>query len=325
MKFKNLSQSDKDLIVRSYELSDKEGESREKVQNTLADRFDVVPRTIRKWAEKLQTGQLGKNIINPTKVMIYDIETSRIRFWGWWTGKQYVSPAQLIDEPTIITVSWKWLGDDQIHWLTWDKHHSDEQLMVDFLKEYNKADMVIGYNNDRFDNRWINARAMKYNLEVNTHVRSYDIMKEEKRVFRVPSYSMAYMAKYSNVIHKQGHEGLHMWNMIQTGTPAEQEEYLQKMVDYNIGDIAATEELYYRLRKYFGHKIHFGVLHGGEKWTCPDTGSEDVELYRRTATPAGTIQIVMKSNETEVKYKISNKVYMDFIDHNIKNINKHEQ
>jgi hypothetical protein len=40
--------------------------------------------------------------------------------------------------------------------------------------------MVIGQNNDRFDNRWVNARAMKYDLEVNTFVRSFDIMKELK-------------------------------------------------------------------------------------------------------------------------------------------------
>ena len=63
------------------------------------------------------------------------------------------------DEPKIITVSWKWLGDETIHYLKWDKNHSDEQLMKDFLVEYNKADMVIGYNNDRFDNRFINSIA----------------------------------------------------------------------------------------------------------------------------------------------------------------------
>lgn len=314
MKFKKLSQSDKDLIVRSYELADKGKTTREKVQNELSDKFNVVPRTIRGWAKKLQLGVMAKNIVNPAKIMIYDIETSRTKAWVWWTGKQYIGHHQLIDEPAIITVSWKWLGDDKIHYLTWDENHSDEQLMKDFLKEYNKADMVIGYNNDRFDNRWINARAMKYGLDVNVLVKSYDIMKEEKRVFRVPSYSMAYMAKYSNVVHKQGHEGLHMWNMIQTGTLDEQKEYLGKMVDYNVGDIAATEELYYRLRKYFGHKVHFGVMFGAEKYSCPDTGSDNVELYRRTVTPAGTIQIIMKSNETGAQYKISNKQYMNFLD-----------
>lgn len=316
MKFKNLKQEDKDLIERSYGDVKK---SRKNIQLALAGHFRVHPRTIRKWAKKMELGVMAKNIVSPSKIMIYDIETSRTKAWVWWSGKQYIGHNQLIEEPKIITVSWKWLGDDQIHYLTWDKNHSDEQLMKDFLKEYNKADMVIGYNNDRFDNRWVNARAMKYGLDVNTFVRSYDIMKEEKKVFRVPSYSMAYMTKYSNVIHKQGHEGIHMWHMIQTGTEEEQAEYLQKMVDYNIGDIAATEELYVRLRKYFGHRIHFGALKGTEKWTCPDTGSTNVEFYKRTATPVGTIQIIMRNVDTGAKYKITNKQYMAFLDFKMSN------
>ena len=319
MRFKQLNQSDKDLIVRAYAVCDKKGHSREIMQQDLADRFNVKPRAIRKWAKNLQVGVMAKNIVNPSNILIYDIETSRCKAWVWWTGKQYIGHNQLIDEPKVITISWKWLGTDKVEYLTWDKNHSDEALMKDFLKVYNKSDMVIGYNNDRFDNRWINARAMKYNLDVNVHVRSYDIMKEEKRVFRVPSYSMAYMSKYSSVTLKQGHEGIHMWNMIQTGTPAEQAEYLQKMVDYNIGDIVATEELYVRLRKYFGHKVHFGVLHGAEKWSCPATGSSNVELYKRTATPAGTVQIIMINKDTKVTYKISNLQYMAFLDHKMIN------
>jgi DNA polymerase elongation subunit (family B) len=320
MKFSKLKQIEKDLIVRAYERADnaREEYSREQAQNELADRFEITPRTVRRWANTLEVGVLPENKLNPARVMIYDIETTRIRAWVWWTGKQYVSPKQLIDESKIITISWKWLGDETVHYLAWDKDHSDKKLMGKFLKEYNKADMVIGYNNDRFDNRFVNARAMKYNLDVNTSVRSYDIMKEEKKVFRVPSYSMAYMAEYSNVVHKQGHEGVHMWNMIQTGNKAEQKEYLQKMVDYNIGDIAATEELYIRLRKYFGHRTHLGVLYGAEKFSCPDTGSMDVEFYSRSATPAGTIQIMMKSNKTGGKYKLTNKQYMAFLDYKLK-------
>ena len=317
MKFKKLTETEKDIIIQLYE-SDK---SRDEVQDIISDRYNISKRSVRNWARKLEVGQMSKNITDPSRIMIYDIETCRVRAWVWWTGKGYTNHKSLIDEPKIITISWKWLGEDQIYYVTWDKNHCDKKLMVDFLKEYNKADMVIGYNNDSFDNRWINARAMKHNLDVNIHVKSYDIMKEEKKVFRVPSYSMAYMSKYSSVILKQGHEGIKMWEMIQTGTAEEQAEYLEKMVIYNIGDIAATEELYLRLRKYFGHRTHLGVLKGGERFSSPDTGSLNVELYRRQATPSGTIQIVMIDKDTGVKYKISNRQYMSFLDHLINHNN----
>lgn len=316
MKFKGLTQEDKDLIVKSYQKSK---ENRKDVQNELADYFDVSPRTIRKWASKLQVGVMKKNILNAAKIMIYDIETSRVPAWVFWSGKQYIHSDQLAEEPRIISISWKWLGEDEVHDLTWDKYHSDKKMVEIFVKEYNKAHMVIGQNNDRFDNRWVNARAAKYNIDINVHVRSFDIMKQAKTKFRIPSYSMKYMCKYFGVPQKLEHEGIKMWDKIQTGTLEEQTEYLAKMVTYNHGDIISTEALYLRLRKYFNHRAHFGVFFGGEKFTCPDTGSYNVELERTTVTPAGTIQRVMVSGETGTRFKISNKQYMNFLDWKMKN------
>ena len=315
MKFKNLNETEKGMIVRVYESSD----SRFKAQETLGDMFNVHTRTIRNWAGKLGVGVMTKNITNPSKIIIYDIETSRATVKVFWTGKQYVSQRQVVKEPSIISISWKWLGEDKVYDLRWDKEQSDREMMKSFLKEYNKADMVIGFNNNNFDNRWINARAMKYGFEVNVYVKSMDLMKQEKKLFRMIGYSMDYSSLFAKVERKQGHEGILMWDMIEDGTPEQQEEYLQKMVDYNIGDIVTTEELYLRLVPYLKHQVHFGVLHGGEKWSCPNTGREDVEFIRRTVTPAGTLQIIMRSPDGS-QYKINNSQFMAFMDKNIKEV-----
>jgi DNA polymerase elongation subunit (family B) len=263
MEFKELVQEDLDLITKVY----KESESRKQAQSKLAIMFNVTERTIRNWVKYI--GIVGDDNISPAKILIYDIETGRVPAMVWWTGKQYVNHNQLIEEPKIITIAYKWLGENIVYDLTWDKNQSDKDMITQFMKVYNKADMVIGQNNDRFDNRWVNARAMKYDLEVNTFVRSFDIMKETKRLFRLPSYSMAYITNFLGVETKLQHEGIIMWDKIQFGTKEEQAEYLQKMVDYNRQDIVATEDMYLSLRKYMGNKVHFGVLNGNEKFTCP--------------------------------------------------------
>lgn len=314
MIFKELSQEDKDIIIKEY----KDCESREEAQEKLAKYFNVTERTIRKWANKLEIGLMTKNIVSPNKILIYDIETTRVKAWVWWSGKQFVSGDSLIDEPKIITIAYKWLGEDDITVLTWDEKLSDKQLLEKFLKVYNSADMVIGQNNDRFDNRWVNARAMKYGLDVNTFVRSFDIMRETKRLFRLPSYSMKYITNYLGIQTKLEHEGIKMWEKIQTGTPEEQKEYLQKMVEYNRQDIVATEDMYLTLRKYMGHKTHFGVLNGKERFTCPNCGSKNVSLDRTTVTPAGTVQRIMKCTDDGVVYKISNKQYMDYLEYKMR-------
>ena len=314
MKFKDLTQFDKDMFISAYENN----QSREEIQKKIAKKFNIHTRTVRKWAKKLGVGLMKNNIVNPSKILVYDIETSRVKAKIWWSGKQYVAGNQLVEQPKIITVAWKWLGDSEVHYLTWDSKQNDYDLMRRFLKVYNKADMVIGQNNDNFDNRWINARAMIHGLEVNTYVKSFDMMKECKRLFRLPSYSLASLCELLDVTLKQSHEGLVMWDKIQDGTKEEQKEYLQKMVDYNIGDIVSTEEAYMKLRPYMGHKVHFGVLHGNEKYTCPDCGGSNVKFYKRTITPAGTVQIIMQCNDDKVKYKITNKQYMNFLDFKMK-------
>ncbi len=314
MRFTNLTEQEIDIIHKTYNDSD----TRLKAQEELSEYFNVSERTIRRWANALNLGVMKENLINPSKIMIYDIETSRAEAKVWWTGKQYVSHKQIIKEPSIITIAYKWLGEDEVTTLTWDNNHSDETMVAEFVKQYNKADMVVGFNNDNFDNRWVNARAMKYNLEINTFVRSLDLYKQEKRLFRMLGYSMDYSSLFAKVERKKSHEGILMWDMIEDGSSEEQLEYLQKMLDYNIGDIITTEELYIRLIPYLRHKIHVGVLNGEGKWTCPNTGSKNVSLWKTTITPSGTVQRIMKSHDGS-KYKITNKTYMNFLDFKMKN------
>lgn len=262
------------------------------------------------------------NIENPNKILIYDIETSRVPALVWWTGKQYVGADQLVGEPKIITIAYKWLGDDKITVITWSNTQSDKEMLEKFLKVYNRADLVVGFNNNSFDNRWVNARAMKYGLDINTLVRSFDIMREMKRLFRLPSYSLKYITNYLGIETKLEHEGIKLWDKVQFGSEEEKKEYLQKMVDYNRQDIVATEDVYLTLRKYMGHKTHFGVLNGEEKYTCPNCGTSNVSLYKTTITPAGTVQRIMICNVDGTKYKITNKQYMKFLDFKMKNNEK---
>lgn len=312
--FKQLTVKDKEFITNSYNTY-QTGVPMLSIQKMLAEDFDVTKRTIRNWAHKLDLNIMVKNIDNPFKVLVYDIETCRVPAMVFWTGKTYITHRQLREEPKIISISYKWLGEDKVHAVTWDKSHSDETLMRKFLPIYNSADMLVGYNNDKFDNKWINTRAAKHRLEVNLHVKSFDLYKQARKVLRLPSYSMEYLANYFGVTPKLKHEGIDMWDKIQFGTPEVQEKALKDMVDYNVGDILTTEEIYLEMRMYFGHKTHLGVLLGKDKHTCPNCGGDNVTEYNGnySVTPAGTIQRHMICRDDRVQYKISNTTFLKFI------------
>lgn len=248
------------------------------------------------------------------RVLIYDVETTLVLAHLWWTGKQYVGSNQIMSEPQIITVAWKWLGEEEVYTLDWGvSKKDDKKLIKDFLVAFNSADLVVGVNSDRFDNRWVAARAAKHGFDINTNIKSLDVQKEAKRLFRLPGYSMKYLAEFFGLTQKISHSGIQMWKDIQWGTKEEAQAALTEMIDYNIGDIVTTEDILLRLRKYMKSPIHMGVLTGGEKWDCPHCGGDNVELFKTTVTAAGTIQRIMRCKDDGVQFKLSNSAYIKWL------------
>ena len=310
MKFKNLKNEDIKLIKLMYSSNSKRSE----VQEELSNLFNVSERTVRKWAENLGIGVMAKNVVNPAKILIYDIETPRLKFWGWWSGNRYVNGNDLVgDSPAIISISWKWLGEDKVHAAHWDlETQCDKGMMEEFLPHYNEADVVVGINNDKFDNRWINARAIFHRLDVNHFVRSIDVQKQAKRLLRLPSYSLKFLGRFFKLpAQKLNHEGLIMWEMIQEGTMEERVEYMGKMIKYNVGDIIATEAVYIRMMPMLNPVAHLGVQYGQPKSSCPHCGQIDtVAHHKNTITAAGTVQHIMKCTADGQKFKINNSEYI---------------
>jgi uncharacterized protein YprB with RNaseH-like and TPR domain len=308
MSVNKLSKKDRQLIIDQYAST----KSRKQIQEELSEALNVTERCIRNYANELSLSIKASDLID-SSVMVYDIETSRVKADVWWTGKQYINHKQLRNEPKIISIAWKWIGKDEVFFLTWDKKHCDKKMVKEFLKSYNKASMVIGQNNNSFDNKWVSTRAAKHQLFIDRYVKSFDIYRMAKRYFRLPSFSMAYMANYFGLTLKQSHEGLHMWDMIEYGNKEEQKEYLDKMVEYNKGDIVTTEELYMTLKPYFGSVTNNAIKKGLPKWACPVSGSLEVKLLKTIFTEQGTVQRILFCEESEHQYKVSNKSYMDFL------------
>ncbi len=286
---------------------------RKKVQEILSKEFDCTIRHVRKLANDLNVGTKWENTPND-KMLVYDIETSRVKAQLWWTGKQYVNYKQVTSEPKIISISWKWVGEDKIYSATWDKNHCDKKMIEEFLKYYNNASMVIGQNNNQFDNKWIQTRAAKHGLFVDRFVKSLDIYRLAKRQFRLISYSMDYMAQYFGLTPKQEHEGIIMWEMVENGTKEQQKEYLKKMVEYNKGDIVTTEELYLTLRPYFRTFTNKARESGLPRWACPISGSKNVKLQKTIFTEMGTVQRILYCPDSDHQFKVSNKTYQDFLE-----------
>ena len=255
-------------------------------------------------------------LISGCNVLVYDIETSRNVAEVWNTGKTYIGHAALRGETKIITVAWKWLGSDVVEYLKWDRKKNsheggcDKRLVEAFAKIYNRADAVLGWNNNNFDNKIVKARCMKFDFDINIYQKSIDVMKLCKAEFRVPSAAMAYYARYLGMEGKLQHTGLPMWQDIQWGKKRDSKQAMKLMVKYNLQDVTLTEEIYLRVRKYLKPVFHVGMLTKGDKLSCPTCGSVELRRKKQTTTAAGTIQHVMKCKSCKSQSKMNNSNYL---------------
>ena len=204
------------------------------------------------------------------KRLFYDIETSLCEGVFFRPGyNQTINPQQVLSHGKIICISYKWEGKDKVHNLSWSKNQCDKALLKKFIKELNKANEIVAHNGDRFDIKWIRARASYHGLDMKHTYNSIDTYKLCKKYLALPSYKLAEVAKYYGLTPKIDAGGLKTWIDI---VIHKDQQALEHMIYYCNGDVITLEEVYNRLKPWFAHQYNYAVLRGGEKFHCPECG-----------------------------------------------------
>lgn len=136
------------------------------------------------------------------KILFYDIETAPCLFWGWRTGKQFVSHNQLAkpDEgPQIICIAYAWNDGKPAKSIGWDYQKQDSvEVVRKFDKIVEGADIIIGKNNNRFDDKHLNTQRLLGNLPSHPDWMTDctdDLEKQIRKYFYLPSYSLDYISQ----------------------------------------------------------------------------------------------------------------------------------
>ena len=117
-------------------------------------------------------------------------------------GKQVVRSSQLLkgyfSRTHVICITYCWEHDKVPRILTWGDNEDDE---ADMLRQFDllieEADVIIGKNSDRFDNKHINFQRM---IMGNTPMPEWtmkadDLEKQMRRYFNMPSHSLDYITE----------------------------------------------------------------------------------------------------------------------------------
>jgi len=291
-KFRNLTAAD--LVVIKGHLEDSTL-SKEQAQSALADIYQVHARTIRKWAKRLgiksrkYTRVEGIEVVNaeevvafvqkeqyPAKVLVFDIETAPMisHIWSMWNMNVGQNLALLKSDWFMLTWSAKWLFEEAVFTdkLTPEEAlaQDDNRIVKSMWQLLNEADVVITHNGNKFDIKKLNTRFLKHGLNPPMPYQSIDTLVHAKRQFAISSNKLDYIGKFLGLGTKVSTGGFELW----AGCMRGEQESLDKMEVYNIGDIALLEAVYLAMRSYIKPHPNMGLFITEDVTCCPTCSSE---------------------------------------------------
>lgn len=224
------------------------------------------------------------------KILVFDIETAPALAWVW---SAYETNVIAIEQDWyMLSFAYRWLGSDRNYFVGLNQdpdftpHTTNDLYVVEKLWElFNKADIVVAHNGDKFDIKKANSRFLYHRLDPPTSYRSIDTLKETRRFFNNMKNDLNSLAGlYLEELEKTPHSGFRMWQGCMVGDPAE----WRTIKRYNIQDVVILEALYLLIRPWIGSPGKQGHPNlaqwaSGER-ACPKCGSPDlapVALFRR--------------------------------------------
>jgi DNA polymerase elongation subunit (family B) len=240
------------------------------------------------------------------KRLFFDIETSPNIGLFWTAGfKLNITPESIIKERAIICICYKWAGEDKVYSLHWDTNQDDKKLLEKFIAVANEADELVGHNGDRFDLPWIRTRCLFHRIPVFPTYTTLDTLKNARSKFKFNSNKLDYIAKFLGIGQKT-HTGYDLWKKVVLD---KDKESLAYMIEYCKNDVELLEQVYNEMSTYIPSKTHHGVANGGEKYSCPECGSNDMKFSQKRYTAAGTPRIQMQCNSCHKYHTVSNRIY----------------
>lgn len=210
------------------------------------------------------------------RILFADIETLPLKTLAWQLKNYGYTPVNMIIEDwRIASFAAKWAGSTKVHQFDIRKGISDKNesiLLKRAKKLLDRADIVVTQNGKKFDVPMLLARMAFYRIHPFSSFEQIDVMKESKKHFRLPSYSLEYVTsrfckKYKKLKHNK-FPGIELWLACMANVKAAWKE----MAKYNIHDILSMEEWFGILAPYIN--LNFNKYRGVKDAQCP-CGSAD--------------------------------------------------
>lgn len=223
------------------------------------------------------------------KILFFDIETAPLRIFAW---KTWQTDAIKVERDWYM-LSWsaKWHNGSQTTKCLADydgyfpASENDKELVTELWGMFEKADIVVGHNVDRFDIRKTNTRAILNGLMPTSPFKTVDTLKVAKRYFAFSSNRLDALGEALGVGRKVKTGGFELWNACMNGEP----KAWERMKRYNAQDVKLLIKVYHALRPWMQNHPNVAVLWDREHG-CRNCGSMKLSKQGFRLTPTGKRQ-----------------------------------
>ncbi len=188
----------------------------------------------------------------------------------------------------IICITYCWNDGKPAKVYGWGYRKQDDKTIVEkFLKLIKKADVIIGKNSNRFDNKHINTHMMWHNMDgmPDWIKHTDDLEVHMRRRFYLPSYSLDYFSAELGLGGKNPMK-FDDWVHIQTQDSKHGADAYKKMLIYGMKDVEDTRAIWEYCEKHFEPKYNAGTLHTKDgSLLCKTCGS--VNIYKNGVRASG--------------------------------------
>ena len=219
------------------------------------------------------------------RILFIDIETAPIVGYVWSLYNTNVIDVK--EESYILGYSYAW-GDDEVKWAynTYvGKAWAEEELISGIWDLFDKADIIIAHNGDRFDIKKINFQFAKIGLGPPSPYQSIDTIKVTRKVFGTHSHSLKYLARSFKLDAKFTHSGFSLW----LGCMADDHRSWAEMKEYAIQDTETLRQLYYKVRPWITTGPNMGHW-VDDQAACRNCASTNLQKRGMRRTNAGAYQ-----------------------------------
>lgn len=244
-----------------------------------------------------------------SKIYVYDLETAPNLSWTWAKYQQDVIDFKR--EIYILCFVIKELDGKKVYshslpdYDLYKKDPENDRELVKTLWDYfDKADILIAHNGDRFDIRAANARFLYHGLPPPSPYKTIDTLKIARKYFKLNSNRLNDLGKYLGLGEKLETGGFSLWKGCMQGDLRS----WRKMLKYNKIDVILLEKVYNRLRDWNERRPRTTISYSDGE-TCPECKSGNIVKWGRRYGKKGYSQLYACKNcgtrSTGVHVKLS--------------------